>query len=284
MSKRLTIFIIVGFSVLCFFTLLFLNFYSKNYKQIKSEEGEILEQIITEEVNGTEEVVLPEINTESMISVFDRDLSKKKEGSSLKSLNSTGSKELSDSISKTVKSEILKDLYSNDINKAISDATYVKENYDFSNTEYSDLELFVYETLNILNNYSENINTKTKIGLIGRLKSPEIILFVFNKYSLEERISLSQNTSSEVYNETFPNNIGLTILNYGDEGVETCGADNVFFVTSGYSGHYIKFKTISSTYNFYYLIDESTDTTLIMGVDNLNGEYTTIKEYLNIYS
>lgn len=281
-NKRITILASMGFLLLAFFTILFLKFYSDNYGVISNEEEEILEEALINE-EKSEEYELPSVNYDNMTSVFDRDLPKKETGKISKTLDSTGTKELNDNISATVKNEILLSLYQNDIEKAKKDALYVKENYDFSDDEFLDLEVFIYEVLHTLANYSSSMNIKTKASLVSSLESPELILFVLNKSSMEERMTLCQNKHSEIYSEQFSSSIGLSILEVGPEGVETCGADNVFFVTSGYDGHYIKFKTLKNTYKLYYLTDRKSGNTILMGIDILGGEYTTIKEYQNIY-
>ena len=58
---------------------------------------------------------------------------------------------------------------------------------------------------------------------------------------------------------------------------------NVFFVTSGYDGYYIKFSYLGCDYELYYLKDEASNQTIIMGIDKLNDEITTIDEYQQVY-
>lgn len=282
-NKRTTIFAIMFFCIIGFFTLLFLKFYSDNYSAISTNEEEVIleEAIKTEVVKDNKE--LPEIN-ENMTSVFDKDLQRKESGTITKSLDNTGSKELSDAIVKTVKDELFNSLYSGNISKAIEDATYVKENYDFSNEEFYDFEILIYEILHNFKNYTGNESIRTKNALIASLDSPELILFVFNDASFEERLNLAQDKHSELFDEEFYSTLGFNVKSYGYEGVETCGGDNVFFITSDYKGYYIAFSTLKGNYKLYYLKNKQSNSTIIMGIDKLGGEYTTIKEYTELYS
>lgn len=274
--------LIIIFLFLGFFTILFLYFYSTNYTQYKEKEAEkeAIEISKTEENNKVDESIEQEtINT---VSVFETDLEKKKNNNSSKTLKNTGNNLLNNDLISDFKYDILNLLYSGEIDKAIEKGNEIKKEYDFFDKNFSSFEVFIYETINFFDNFS-NMNTTEKNNLISKLDSPELILFVYNSLSFKERMIVSKDKKSEIFNEKI-SFLGLNILKCGTEGLETCGAKNVFFITSDYDGYYIKFSYLGTDYKLYYIKDENSNQTIIMGIDKLDEDITTIEDYLNIYS
>ena len=81
-----------------------------------------------------------------------------------------------------------------------------------------------------------------------------------------------------------PNSIGLIVNRYGKDGLERAGAENVFFVTSDYNAYSIKFTYFGNEYILYYLKDKKSNQTVIMGIDDLSGDISTLKDYEIVYN
>lgn len=271
---------IIATLIIGFFSILFIYFYYTNYQTMKEKEAA---QEVVNETKVIEEPIIEEETEETQkVSVFEKDMETKTKYNNEKVLKNKGKEALSDDIVSDFKYDIFMNLYSGKSSKAIDIGKDISKSYDFSDEKYRDFEIFIYELINYFDGF-ENMKVSKKNNVISKLDSPELILFVFNSLSFNEKLIVSRDVYSEIFSDEINSYLGLTVLSSGTEGIETCGAKNVFFVTSGYDGYYIKFSYLGCDYKLYYLKDEASNQTIIMGIDKLNDEITTIDEYQQVY-
>lgn len=271
---------IIATLIIGFFSILFIYFYYTNYQTMKEKEAA---QEVVNETKVIEEPIIEEETEETQkVSVFEKDMETKTKYNNEKVLKNKGKEALSADIVSDFKYDIFMNLYSGKSSKAIDIGKDISKSYDFLDEKYRDFEIFIYELINYFDGF-ENMKVSKKNNVISKLDSPELILFVFNSLSFNEKLIVSRDVYSEIFSDEINSYLGLTVLSSGTEGIETCGAKNVFFVTSGYDGYYIKFSYLGCDYKLYYLKDEASNQTIIMGIDKLNDEITTIDEYQQVY-
>lgn len=223
---------------------------------------------------------------ESIESVFDKDLAVRKALEGSKEFSATkGEIPFTPELRASYKEAILEALYLNEFSKAIDYTREVIDNYNLKSDEYDfrPFETFLYEVLSF-EDYRTMGFTEKK-GILMKLNSPELILFVYLTSSFDEQYKLVTNKKSHMIFDNALYGYNLKYIGSSTSGLYSdMRIDDAYFVVpDDIDGYKISFSINGIDYILYYIKYIENNNIEIIYVENQNDlESMNFKDYFSI--
>ena len=296
MEKKNTILIFIGLLLLSSFTILSIYIYYRNSINPNNMKGADIKVIQTSENKKEDKAKESFVKEKDVIyetnevkvskSVFETDLEinkyLKEKGNKSLPLNTVNEK-LDSVIVNQKTNEIMSCLYNEDFKESTLIAKEISQTYDFTDEDFRNFEVFIYEVLNF-EDYN-SLPTLQKIELLEELYSPELILYIYLMIDDTTRMDITKNKiNSEVFSKFNSLSYSVYFKTHLKAGLYSeMNINNAYFIVpDDIEGYKIKFTIDKKEYILYYVRNMSNDKIEIIKLDNLSVENgATINDFIN---